>query len=148
MRYYVVIDTNVLVSALLNAKSIPSQIVREALGGVITPLYNSEILTEYEEVLNRAKFRFDKDDIKIVLSALQEYGVKLDAGRMDYDVHDPDDVVFYAVVMEKRKEEDAYLVTGNVKHFPHEPFVVTPREMLDIIESGLQYEDADCSFRP
>lgn len=46
---------------------------------------------------------------------------------------DPKDVVFYAIVVEKRKEEDAYLVTGNIKHFPQEPFVVTPKEMMDII---------------
>ncbi len=35
--------------------------------------------------------------------------------------------------MEKRKEENAYLVTGNIKHFPSVPFVVTPKEMLDIL---------------
>lgn len=44
------------------------------------------------------------------------------------------DVVFYEVVMEGRKEyDDAYLVTGNIKHFPIKSFVVTPREMLDIM---------------
>ena len=41
--------------------------------------------------------------------------------------------VFYEVVMEERKNEDAYLVTGNIKHFPIRPYIVTPREMLDII---------------
>lgn len=41
--------------------------------------------------------------------------------------------MFYAIVMEKRKEEEAYLVTGNIKHFPQVPFVVTPKEMLDIL---------------
>ncbi len=46
---------------------------------------------------------------------------------------DPDDTVFYEVVMEKRKESDAYLVTGNTRHFPTKPFIVTPREMLDIV---------------
>ena len=34
--------------------------------------------------------------------------------------------------MEERKEEEAYLVTGNIKHFPDKPFIVTPRQMLDI----------------
>jgi len=34
--------------------------------------------------------------------------------------------------MEKRKEEETYLVTGNIKHFPDKPFIVTPRQMLDI----------------
>lgn len=44
--------------------------------------------------------------------------------------------MFYAVVMEKRQDADAYLITGSKKHFPAKPFVVTPREMLDIIESS------------
>ena len=33
-------------------------------------------------------------------------------------------------------KEDAYLVTGNIKHFPTEPFIVTPRQMIDIIVSA------------
>ena len=46
---------------------------------------------------------------------------------------DMKDLPFYEVVLEKR-DDDAYLVTGNIKHFPKEPFVVTPRELLDILE--------------
>jgi hypothetical protein len=41
--------------------------------------------------------------------------------------------VFYEVVMDMRKEEDSYLVTGNIKHFPEKPFIVTPRQMIGII---------------
>lgn len=51
------------------------------------------------------------------------------------DFPDPKDTVFYEVVMERRKTDDAYLVTGNLKHFPVKPFVVTPRQMLDLILS-------------
>ena len=42
-------------------------------------------------------------------------------------------MIFYEVVMAKR-EDDAYLVTGNQKHFPVRPFVVTPAEMMEILE--------------
>ena len=45
---------------------------------------------------------------------------------------------FYEVVMEERKEENAYLVTGNIKHFPTKPFIVTPRQLLDIILSDTE----------
>lgn len=51
------------------------------------------------------------------------------------DLPDPKDIVFYEIVMEKRKSEEAFLVTGNIKHFPTEPYIVTPREMLTILES-------------
>ena len=57
----------------------------------------------------------------------------LDAEQMDIELPDPKDRVFYEVVMEGRKREDAYLITGNLRHFPSEPFIVTPRQMLDIV---------------
>ena len=44
------------------------------------------------------------------------------------------DIVFYEIVMEKRKHNEAFLITGNIKHFPAEPYIVTPREMLTILE--------------
>ena len=50
---------------------------------------------------------------------------------------DPKDIVFYEVKMSK---EDAYLVTGNIKHFPKNPFVVTPKEMVEIIDSKKETE--------
>ena len=37
--------------------------------------------------------------------------------------------------MHKMSKEDAYLVTGNIKHFPNKPFVVTPKEMIDILSA-------------
>ncbi len=60
-------------------------------------------------------------------------GIYVEADVLDEELPDPKDRVFYEVVMEKRKEDEAYLVTGNIRHFPVRPFIVTPREMLDII---------------
>ena len=50
-KIYAVIDTNVLVSALfsISGHSNPSIIIRKIIYGVITPLYNEEILGEYKE---------------------------------------------------------------------------------------------------
>lgn len=145
MRYYVTIDTNVLVSALFNASSVPGRIVEEAMRGSIIPLYNDEILAEYDEVLHRRKFRFDHDIIKLTIDTIIRRGVAVDAGPIEDVLPDPKDVVFYEVTMEKRKTDDAYLVTGNLKHFPQVHFVVTPREMLDIIHDDLikpeEYEE-------
>lgn len=60
---------------------------------------------------------------------------------MDYELPDSKDVIFYAIVLEKRKEENAYLFTGNIKHFPSIPFVVTPKEMLDILSEEKKYKE-------
>ena len=65
----------------------------------------------------------------------------VDAEHLDVELPDPKDLVFYEVVMEERKEEEAYLVTGNIRHFPNKPFIVTPREMLDIILRDQDFRD-------
>lgn len=136
MKYYAVLDTNVLVSAMLKTGSVPGHVVAEALKGDIIPVLNGDILTEYEDVLNRPKFRFDKRAVKILLDELKKRAVYSDYGLIEDEIPDPKDVIFYAVLMEKRKEDDAYLVTGNLKHFPLRAYIVTPRELLDIIEEG------------
>ena len=51
-----------------------------------------------------------------------------------YAVVDMDDLVFYEVAMEKH-DDDAFLVTGNLKHYPVKDFIVTPAEMLRILFS-------------
>ena len=134
MNYLAVIDTNVLVSAMLKSESIPGQVAVEALIGKITPLLNNEIISEYREVLRRPKFHFSQDDIEIVIEGMIKRGIFLDAANINEIIPDPKDVIFYEVVMEARKSDEAYLVTGNIKHFPEKYFVVTPRQMLAIIE--------------
>ena len=132
MKYYAVLDTNVLVSALMKRASVPAAVLKHAS---IVPLYNEGIFAEYEEVLRRDKFHFAEQDIQELFDSIRERGIMVDAESIsDADFTDTEDVVFYEVVMEKRKTDEAWLVTGNIKHFPKETFIVTPREMLDIIE--------------
>lgn len=133
MKYYAVLDTNVVVSALLNRSSVPGIILQEALSGRMIPLLHEDILAEYADVLHRPKFKFDHPSIDIVLTGLVKRGIFLDPATVEEYVSDPDDAIFYEVVMEGRTVADAYLVTGNLKHFPAKPYVVTPKEMLDII---------------
>lgn len=134
MKCYAVIDTNVLVSAMLRWNSVPGCVLEHAFVGDIIPLLNDDILKEYVEVLSRPKFHFDKEKIDIVIEDLIKRGIFVDAEKMGMELPDPKDVVFYEIVMEKRKTEEAFLVTGNIKHFPIESYIVTPREMLTIIE--------------
>ena len=136
MRYYAVIDTNVLVSALLNASSIPGQIIEEALSGDIIPLYDDQIIAEYNDVLRRQKFKFDRKSDQFLVNTIIERGIPIDAGAVEDVLPDASDVIFYAVTMEKRKEEEAYLITGNLRHYPSRSFIVTPREMLEIIRNN------------
>lgn len=136
MIRYGVIDTNVLVSAMLKWNSVPGRVLKYVFSGDLVPVFNEEILDEYRRVLLRKKFSFSEEDVHILLESLQEQGAFIDAEKLDLDLPDAKDVVFYEVVMEKRKKDSAYLVTGNIKHFSRESFVVTPREMLDILEDN------------
>lgn len=133
---FVVIDTNVLVSALIstNPESPTIAVLENIYSGAITPVFNNEILDEYREVLSRDKFHLDPLDIEEALSLFTLYGLNLERTEVnDVIIPDPKDVVFYEVKMSK---DDAYLVTGNIKHFPDKPFVVTPREMIEILETS------------
>ncbi len=135
MRYYAVIDTNVIVSAMLKWNSVPGNILELAIEGPITPVLNEKILEEYREVLLRPKFHFTDRIVSEVIEAIKRRAIFADEERIDIELPDPKDRVFYEVVMEQRKSSDAYLVTGNIKHFPVKPYVVTPKEMMDIILS-------------
>ncbi len=136
MKYYAVIDTNVIVSTFLKKGSVPEQITSYVWDGKIVPIVNNEILKEYREVLLRPKFHFNKDTVETFILDFAQRGIFLDGWETDILLPDPKDVVFYAVVMEGRKEHDAYLVTGNMKHFPKRVFIVSPREMLELVETG------------
>lgn len=136
MPYYAVIDTNVLVSAMLKWNSVPGNVVSFAFDGTIIPVFNSSILKEYREVLARPKFHFPVEIINDVIEAIENSGLCVEADNLEIALPDPKDRVFYEVVMEERKTEDAYLVTGNIKHFPIETFIVTPKRMLEIIFAG------------
>ena len=79
------------------------------------------------------KFHLTQDIIENVVDEIEHLGIYVDADELDVELPDPKDRIFYEVVMEERKSEAAYLVTGNIKHFPSKPFVVTPRQLIDII---------------
>lgn len=143
MKYYAVIDTNVLISAVLKHHSVPGSIIDLAFDGPIVPVLNDSIEKEYKEVLSRPKFHLPSDLIEDILSSFHQRGLYVDAEEIDIELPDPKDRVFYEVVMEERKAEDAYLVTGNIKHFPERPYVVTPRQMLNIILEDQETYQAD-----
>lgn len=138
MKYYVVIDTNVIVSSFLQPGSIPNQVVNEALYGSIVPLLSDEILAEYKDVLTRNKFKIDQDKIDDFFEDIDLRGIFLDRTISDETFIDENDIVFYEVALTGKKEKETYLITGNKKHFPVKSFVVTPREMMDIIQSVKQ----------
>lgn len=98
----------------------------------IVPLYNDEILEEYKSVLSRPKFHLNLSLIEAVIKAIITDGLNIDrTPTADIEFPDPKDIVFYEIAL---SVEDSYLITGNIRHFPVKPFVVTPAEMVRILE--------------
>ena len=135
MNYYAVIDTNVIVSALLKEGSIPWQILDLVVEEKIIPVFNKEIMAEYEEVLIRNKFGFSPAKIKMTLSLIEDFGREMDPVEIQEKFIHEDDAKFFKIVMSSRILDETYLVTGNIKHFPERDFVVTPAQMLEIINN-------------
>lgn len=95
------------------------------------PLYNEDIIIEYEDVLHRRKFKLTEDQIRLVIDCVKQNGI--DSERFSYygNMPDEDDRVFYEVAL---SEEDSFLVTGNLKHFPKTPKVIAATQMMEILD--------------
>ena len=133
MKIYAVIDTNVIVSAVLSRFKNTStvQLMQHLILGDITPIYNDDILAEYYSVLTRPKFNLPESLIDETMEVIKKFGINSSRQEAKEQLPDPKDIVFYEVAL---ANEDSFLVTGNTKHFPKKPFVVTPAEMLQIIQ--------------
>ncbi len=129
---YAVFDTNVLVSALMTTRlDSPTVLLLDyVLDGRIVLLYNNEILSEYDEVLHRDKFDFGDERIQALIN-LVKTGLHLNRTECSEVFPDSDDSVFYEVAL---SQDGSYVVTGNLRHFPKSPIVVSPAQMVEIVE--------------
>lgn len=131
----VVVDSNVIVSAMLSPHAPPAQVIRLLLQGEAVPLHDARILAEYRDVLWRPKFDFDPEDIRAVLSGIDRTGETVFARPLSLTLPDPDDLPFLEVAAAANADA---LVTGNTRHYrpvtgTHEVAVLTPREFLDLL---------------
>ena len=132
MSVYAVIDTNVIISSLLthNQKS-PTRIVLDMVReGRIVPMVNSDITEEYLEVLSRSKFHFSICDVSEIMGVFSDRGENFVPDSLRGEFVDLNDVIFYETYLLK---DGAYLVTGNLKHFPVEPRIIPPVDMVRIL---------------
>ena len=128
----VVIDTNVLVSGLLSPYGAAAQIVRMAVAGSLDLLYDARIISEYEEVLSRPKFSFEKTHVSNLIEFITNYGIPVAAIPLSARLPHPDDAPFLEVAISGKAE---CLITGNLAHYPMRSIrktrVLTPRRFLN-----------------
>jgi putative PIN family toxin of toxin-antitoxin system len=126
-----VVDTNVLVSGILSATGPPARIVEAIFAGAIEPVYDPQILAEYEDVLTRVELGLPTAPVGQLLTAFEAFGMEVVAPPWPLDLPDPDDAPFLAVAA----AADCPLVTGILRHFPARArrgvSVWTPRELVE-----------------
>lgn len=127
----IVLDTNVLVSGLLSPFGVCGEIVRMVLSGELRLSFDARILTEYEEVLKRPKFRFEEDKIDALLDQIEHCGCLAASSPLSHSLPDIHDEPFLEVSIAGRA---VCLVIGNRSHFPSKLCkgvkVLSPSEFL------------------
>lgn len=131
-QIYAVLDTNVLVSALLSGKpdTATVQVLEALLDKKFVPLLSEKVLDEYFTVLQRPKFSFPKDMVQKLLDYIKGTGEMITPVPSHKTLPDPTDLPFYEIYLSRN---ESFLITGNLKHFPQESFIVTPKEFLRIL---------------
>jgi putative PIN family toxin of toxin-antitoxin system len=127
----IVLDTNVLITALLNPFGAPGRIWDLVLAREIQLAYDDRVLIEYERVLNRAKFGFEKSRVDAHLAIFLFQQAVITKPWPQQTLPDPDDAIFLEVAF----AASAPLITGNTRHFPDQVCgtvrVIKPHEWLE-----------------
>jgi putative PIN family toxin of toxin-antitoxin system len=124
----VVVDTNIIVSAALTGKSHSFQIMELISDGVLRLCYSMDILAEYTDVLSRKKFNFSPEKQTAFINKIREVGTPVSVPSNSVPFADESGRIFYDLARFCK----AILITGNAKHFPKEPFVVSPAELCKL----------------
>ena len=132
----IVLDTNVLVSGLLQPFGPPGQIVRLVAAGDLVLCHDPRILAEYQDVLRREKFGLDPERVEILLEEVRTAGIPVAARPLAARLPDADDEPFLEVALAGGAQ---CLVTGNVKHYPAKARgnveVLTPRSFIELFRA-------------
>ena len=129
----VVIDTNVLVSALLQPEGLPAAVLMLALSGEIQLCVSDAVFTEYDDVIRRPRLKRTVDVIEGTLKSIRELGIWVKPAVKAHGCSDPDDNVFLECAQAAGAD---YLVTGNLRHFPDrwkKTRVVGVRELIELL---------------
>ena len=132
-----VLDTNVLVSALMSKDGIPAKVYNLIHVGCLLPHYCDEIIDEYIDVLNRPKLGISPSEVDDLVWLFVKRGQKVNPPKSSTLLPDEDDRIFYDTAL----LSSAILITGNHRHFPQEPFIMTPRNFYEtLVVSGSGFD--------
>jgi len=130
----VVLDTNVIVSALLSPHGSAARVLDIVLAGRVTVVFDDRIMDEYWQVLRRRRFGFAEEDVKALLDFIRSEGRAVSAPPLKVALPDLDDLMFVEVAVAAGADA---IVTGNRRHFPAGCYdgirVVSPVDLLSLL---------------
>lgn len=133
----IVLDTNVLVSAVLSPLGLPAQVLELVLNRTVTLLVSHAILKEYKEVLHRKEFSFPDRSIDQLLRVIDLTAEKISVVPSSLKLPDPDDLPFLDCAIQGKA---GALVTGNKKDYPisvcGDARTVSPVEFLRLLDES------------
>ena len=133
MTRKVIIDTNVLVSALLSSREDSATVIMLMLllDRHIIPVITDGIFSEYGEVLRRKKFRFPEESVSVLLDEIRKKSKMINPAISDADLPDEKDRPSLDALL---AEDDTVLITGNLKHFPRHERIMTARDFIALYD--------------
>jgi putative PIN family toxin of toxin-antitoxin system len=132
----VVLDTNILISALLKPHGLEAKAVRLALDGSVVAYVSAELWDEYRDVLSRKKFAPVRVAADELLAQLETRIIRAQPSSRVALSRDHDDNRVLECAQEARAD---YLVTGNLRHFPtewHATKIVNARAFHGCLRAG------------
>ena len=129
----IVIDTNIVISAALSHLGNPAKIINLVRNNEDIQLYyNMVIWAEYKKVLSYVRLNLPKEEQEKALESIQETGIIINPVTSKIPLPDESDRIFY----DTAKACNAYLITGNIKHYPTEPFILTPAQFVALFSEN------------
>jgi len=127
----VVLDTNVILSSLLQPLGPPAKVLYLVRRGFLKLCVSGPVYAEYEEVIQRPRFRRVEESINPMLEFIRENGRWVRPKESLRVCINPDDDIFLECAQEAGVP---WLVTGNTRDFPavwQSTAIITPLRFLD-----------------
>lgn len=146
IKAFVVLDTNVLVSAVISSSGYPYDILRLIQSGNVIPIYDERMLNEYKEVFHYDKLKISEETFQQTFTLILKSGLLIqDVETTKAQLLDQSDIPFFEV-KESSEEFDSVLVTGNLKHYPEQRDIITPKEFILLLDQMERFIKIDFDY--
>jgi len=125
----IVLDTNIIISAVISAEGNPAKIIKMVSADENMQIYySSAIFAEYKRVLAYERLNFSEEKQIRAINLIEKYGISIQPEISKIPLPDESDRIFY----DTAKTVNAYLITGNLQHYPEEPHIMPPARFVEI----------------